>query len=227
MRLDAVQQAMTVAIMRGPEYVPEGLFTGSRAAALRGMAIHANTISHARLVALEDSFPRTRALIGDVAFNRVSRAFIDRGQGAHEPLATFGRQFPAMFRDETAALARFEWLWLESYHAADALALEMANLAGLDEGELLALVLDRHPAARLAPPVSLDRAPALPMLLTRPEGEVRANPASPAMTMLFARLDTSRTVVDLLSHDCGVGEALPALIALVEAGAIVSCGAKP
>src|SRR3546814_7611993 len=46
-------------------------------------------------------------------------------------------------------MARVEWAWLESYHAADASALALADLAGLDEAELLGLAIRRHPATNV------------------------------------------------------------------------------
>ena len=222
MRLEAVQQAMIAAILHGPDQLPGALFTGPRAAALRGMAVHANTISHARLVALEDTFPRTRALLGEAEFNRISRGYLAAGGGAHEPLATIGRDFPDTLAEDAAALARFEWLWLESYHAAEAPALAMADLAGLGEDALLALIVARHPAARLSIPVILDGNAALPMLLARPDAEVVATRASPGMATLFESLAVPNALATLLSLDCD--GALPALIALIEAGAITIAG---
>src|SRR3990167_5553595 len=73
------QAAIAATLLHGPAYLPDGLFAGGEAAALRGLRVHANSISHARLVALEDSFPRTRAHLGDAEFNRQSRAFLDAG----------------------------------------------------------------------------------------------------------------------------------------------------
>jgi hypothetical protein len=224
-QLEPLQTAMMAAIDLGPDQVPEGVFAGGRAAALRGLAVHANTISHARLVALEETFPRTRARLGAESFNRLSRGFVETGDCTREPLATIGRVFPAHIaptHPEDATLARFEWFWLESYHAADADALDLATLARLDEDRLLALVLVRHPAARIAtaPGAAQGDWPDLRdgelALIARPDCEVRVSPASQAMGMLLEMLDEPCLVADLLEP----GDTLPALVALIEAGAV-------
>ena len=84
------QAAIAATLLRGPDHLPAGLFAGDRAAVLRGLRVHANTISHARLVALEDTFPRTRDYLGEGEFNRLSRAFIDGGGAQGRSLALIG-----------------------------------------------------------------------------------------------------------------------------------------
>lgn len=143
--LEQVQQAMMHAIALGPDHVPDTLFAGGRRAALRGLAVHANTISHARLVALEDSFPRTRLLLGETAFNVLSRAFLEAGAGT-QTLALIGRNFPVWLagRDQPPGatdLARFEWTWLQCYHAADSPALSLSELAEIGSDEIADIVL--------------------------------------------------------------------------------------
>ena len=238
MRLEALQRSMMDAIDGGPDLVPKGVFAGGRSAAMRGFAVHANTISHARLVALEDTFPRTRKLLGEEAFNRLSRAFVETAPGKSASLASIGRHFPEFLRQERAgelpvALAGFEWAWLESYYAAEARALHLSDLAEIDEGELLSIRLARHPAARM---VGADVAPALaeegidfadePMiLLTRPEAGVFVVPANRTMAFLFGMLGEPCNVAALAvaAADMEGGEQgmLPALVALIEAGALI------
>lgn len=75
--LEQVQQSMMQAIALGPDHAPCEFFRDGRAAALRGLSVHANTISHARLVALEETFPRTRSLLGESLFNRLSRGYVE------------------------------------------------------------------------------------------------------------------------------------------------------
>ena len=55
----ADSQARVIAcLQKGPAHFPAGLFTESRERALLGLKAHANTISHARLVALEQAYPK-------------------------------------------------------------------------------------------------------------------------------------------------------------------------
>lgn len=188
------QAAIAATLLHGPAYLPAGLFTGGDAAVLRGLRVHANTISHARLVALEDSFPRTRDHLGKVEFNRLSRAFVDAGHAQNRSLADIGAAFPDWLADPLIAdLARVEWAWLESYHAVDAPALALADLAGSDEAALLRLPVRRHPAARVvslasvaAPLIDPGFAPDVGMLIiARPEAEVRVSAIHPATAAAF------------------------------------------
>lgn len=245
--LEHVQSAMMRALDLGPAHLPEGLFAEGRERALLGMKVHANTISHARLVALEDTFPRTRALLGHEKFNELSRRYLDWPGVAGRPLAYIGQDFAAFLRatGETkvaADLAAFEWAWLESYHAAEAPVLTLANLAGFSEDKLLEVVLMRHPAARMQRPDRMvhriigEEVPALDdalaILLTRPEEHVLVSPATSAMAAVFAQTDKPVSICNLLAS-CTEPEGkdqLPpddimvALIALMEAGALQGVG---
>ena len=241
--LEETQAAMMRAFRDGPAHLPDGLLRGGRMRALLGMKVHANTISHARLVALEDTFPRTRNLLGIGKFNDLSRHYLDWPGATAHPLAQIGEDFAAFLgaTGETRAsadLAAFEWAWLESYHAAEAPALALADLAGVGEEALLQIALTRHPAACM---LELDRlvhriigeevpelANAVAMLLTRPGEQVLVSSATAAMAAIFARIDKPVSICNLL-ETCAEPEgkdrllpdgAMAALIALMEAGAL-------
>jgi hypothetical protein len=241
--LEHTQAAMMRALDHGPDHLPDALFCGNRSRALLGMKVHANTISHARLVALEDSFPRTRALLGHETFNELSRRYLDWPGVAAHPLAQIGRDFPAFLGATgesvvSADLAAFEWSWLEAYHAAEAPVLTLADLAGIGEEALLDIVLMRHPAARLLHLGSMVRAilgeevlglaDADAILLTRPEAQVLVSPAASAMSAAFAQADKPVSICNLLkscTEPDSKGQLPPdgitaALVALMEAGAL-------
>lgn len=245
--LEQTQAAMMWAIADGPAHLPDALFRGHRTRALLGMKVHANTISHARLVALEDSFPRTRALLGHETFNELSRRYLDWPGVAAHPLTQIGRDFAAFLGavgepSASADLAAFEWAWLDAYHAAEAPVLALADLADIGEDALLDIVLMRHPAARL---LHLNRAvheiiggevPGLAdahaTLLTRPEAQVLVSPATTAMSATFAQTDKPVSICNLLEScaECECKDQPPAddimaaLIALMEAGALKRVG---
>lgn len=231
----------------GPAYLPEELLVAGRMRALLGLKVHANTISHARLVALEETYPRTRALLGHEKFNEHSRRFLDRPGATAHALARIGEDFAA-FVDATgearaaADLAVFEWAWLEAYHAAEAPVLALADLAGIDEGALLDIMLARHPAAHL---LHLDRAvhwligdevpelcDAHAILLARPHAEVLVSPATSRMSAIFEQLEAPVSICNLFEA-CAEPvpgdqpppvDIMPALIALLEAGALRRVG---
>lgn len=242
--LEGGQSAMMAALEHGPSRLPADLFAGAPERVLAGMAVHANTISHARLVALEDTFPRTRSHIGEAAFNRLSRSFLEQPGVPAQPLARIGAGFDAFLAaagdaDGSADLARFEWLWLGAYHAAEAEPLVLGGLAGLTPDALLEVTVYAHPAAMVgrfaalvhrvlgAEVPGLDEAPAI--LLTRPEAEVLVAPASEIMADMLALASKSQSIGNLLAsggetaddETVPVDAAMAALVGLINAGALV------
>lgn len=224
------QAAIAATLLHGPDHLPIGLFAGNAAAVLRGLRVHANTISHARLVALEETFPRTRNYLGEALFNKLSRAFIEAGGAERRSLTDIGAAFPDWLADPIAAdLARIERAWLESYHAADAPPLALSDLAGLGEQALLDIAVRRHPATRAvtlasgsAPLVDPSFAPEVAALLvTRPGAEVRLFPVAAAAV---AALDMAREFCPLGNLIAHLDELHPdggaAIAALIDAGAL-------
>ena len=141
-------------LVGGPGALPPGLLAGTVPAQLRGMRAYANTISHARFVALEESFPRTRELVGAEAFHGLSQQFLDRPENLGRPIRQIGLHFPDAIDDAAARdLATVEWAWLDAHGAADAPAVHLSHLSGLSPDRLIASRVMRHPAARL---VTLD-----------------------------------------------------------------------
>lgn len=223
--LERTQAAIAATLLHGPCHLPSGLFAGSDTAVLRGLRVHANTISHARLVALEDSFPRTRAFLGEAEFNRLSREFVGSGGARDRSLTGIGAGFPDWLGETLAAdLARVEWAWLESYHAGDASPLLLADLAALDEQRLLDLSVRRHPAARVlrlqhkaAPLVDPAFQPGVEwLLITRPDAAVRlfAIEAADAAALGFAQASCplGNLIAHLAETHWGGGAAIAALI---------------
>lgn len=223
------QAAIAATLLRGPDHLPAGVFAGGDAAALRGLRVHANTISHARLVALEDTFPRTRDYLGEGAFNRLSRAFLEDGGAQRQSLARIGATFADWLADPLAAdLARVEWAWLDSYNAAEATALTLADLAQLDEAAVLAFCVRRHPATRV---VALTHAAAplidpafvagtRTLLVTRSDAAVLLHPVLPVDAAAMAMADDITPLGNLIAH---LVEQHPeggaAIAALIAAGA--------
>lgn len=223
------QAAIATTLLRGPDHLPAGLFAGDAATVLRGLRVHANTISHARLVALEESFPLTRGYLGEAEFNRLSRGFVEEGRAQGRSLADIGAGLPEWLADPLAAdLARVEWAWLESYHAADAPALALSDLAGLGEAGLLDLRVKRHPAVRVialasaaAPLIDAALAPDTTALLaTRPDAEVKLFPLHTAAIAMLDMADEFSPLGNLIAHLAELHpEGGTAIAALIGAGA--------
>ncbi len=232
--LHEVQAAMARAILEGPGHVPSDLFEGSGKRVMMAFASHANTISHARLVALEDTFPHARELLGEERFNQLSRAFLDSGHGSDAALGDIGGVFAAWLTGQDAGdattVAQFEWGWLECYRAAEASALTMQDLGHLGEEGLLATIMGLHPAARRCDAnAALTGILGLPcseqLMLVRPDAEIRILALEAAQSRVFSMLEEkSRSVSNLfagLSELMDETQILPAIIALVGAGAVV------
>lgn len=243
--LDGGQSAMMQALDHGPAYLPEGLFAGSQEQVLAGMKVHANTISHARLVALEDTFPRTREHIGHDRFNAHSRLFIQQPEVTAAALTDIGAGLPMFLREigecaGVADLALFEWLWLQAYHAADAVPLELDTLSLLTPEALLEHKLARHPAAcaeRFAPLVHELIGEEVPgvnqsdaILIARPHADVLVSPASVLMVDLLIAAEIPVPIGNLLAQineltndeAAQVDASMQSLVALIHAGALMS-----
>lgn len=240
--LEETQARIVEVLQRGPAAFPEGVFTGDPGRALLGLKAHANTISHARLVALEQTYPRTLAHLGHEGFNTLSRAFVEQDDVRQRKMMGIGEGFAGHLRwhafDPLAAdLAAVEWAWLESYHAAEATALQLGDLAGHDEAGLLALPILVHPAVRivavdgrvvgLLPELGLVDSPVTAILVTRPQETVRLRHLNGAQAAIAAHAEKCATMGNLLQaaiETGGEAEALPVVFALIEAGMLASPG---
>jgi hypothetical protein len=244
-RLDHGQKAMMRALDRGPAHLPGDLFAGPVDRVLAGMKVHANTISHARLVALEETYPRTREVMGHERFNAHSRAFIERDEARRRDLAEIGEDFGQFLfaRGESTGccdLARFEWIWLRAYHAADAEPLELSALAGIDPDALLERMVMRHPAAMADcfDPLVGDLlsgevpgcAEAEAILIARPQADVLVSPATALMAAMLDGAEKSIMIGNLLTIGSeilgagadGMDAAMQSLIALLNSGALTA-----
>lgn len=240
---------MAATLAHGPARLEPALFAGPVDRLLLGLKAHANTISHARLVALEDTFPLTRDAIGHGGFHQLSRAYLDMPGATAAPLAGIGHAYPDFLASRGAArghvgLARAEWAWLLSWRAADATPLELGTLAGCSEDALLATPIRVHPAAHLltlsepagAPFAAFgDVCGARILLFTRPREAVLVTPVDPAARAMFAWLQAtdpahSATVGGLLARmleNKADEDPAAAFLALAGAGAIARAVDRP
>lgn len=234
------QSAMVNALRHGPSCVPDGLFSGPLDRVLLGLKVHANTISHARLVALEESFPMTRDAIGLPDFNALCRAYLDAGGGRADILADIGRHLPDwMVRSDcdpqAIRLARFEWAWLQCFHAANGTPLALADIAALGEADLLGLLVVRHPAVRLVHAdaalcqrLGVDDAPFI--VLSRPKREVMVFSASRHLADLTSLVAVSGTIGSLLTQLVTLhpdGDPVTALQTALDAGLLITTEPRP
>ena len=221
----------------GPDRLDPTLFAGPPDRVLLGLKAHANTISHARIVALEETFPLTRQQLGDAVFNALAREFVETDTAKASDANRIGLGFPDCLSDPaTSELAQIEWAWLESYHAAEAVPLTLGDLAALDETTLLALAIAPHPSARIVA-VSAPIASALQelsgqqpaaILCVRPDAEVRLIPLDAVQLAVFAASARKNAALgNLLAaaiEQAGEQALFEPILHLIGAGALVKSG---
>ncbi len=238
--LAQIQRNFIDTLNQGPDALDQSLFSGPIDRILLGLKAHANSISHARLTALEDSFPRTRAALNDGAFNRISRYYVETAAARAADNNGIGAGFAAFLETEQqdaaiVDLAKIEWAWLESYHAAEGDAISIDDIASMDETRLLAQKVSAHPAARmiiLSAPLhgqldELTEISATPyaLLISRAEADVRLLPIDAVTARLFETSYDAISVSNLLTLSAELhpetDDPSAPLLLLLQAGALV------
>jgi len=211
------------ALRLGPDFCPPDLFDGSVAHIVRGLKVHANNISHARHVAMEESYPRLLERVGIEAFHQAAELFLKREDVCGRSLDALGRNFHIQLDDPIERdLAKAEWAWLEAYRAADAVPFGVDELSALGPDALIESYLTMHPAGRL---VHLEHPSAFrwngadgtgPVLLvSRAFAELSLTLLDSATAQLALELGEWRQAGDLLEPDPHP------LFRLIRAGAII------
>lgn len=236
--LEAAQTNFIATINNGPDTLDQSLFDGPIERVLLGLKAHANTVNHARLVALEDSFPLTRKAMGETGFNALCREFVETSQARQCDLNDIGRFFPDFLKTQQAEtplceLSAIEWAWLESYHAADATPLGLTDIGGVAGTDLVALKVCLHPASRLIgqnaplakPLAHLGEGKPAAILIVRPDAEVRLV-ALDALTAATAEKclhpTTIGNLLQLASEQGDEADPIGPVMTLIGAGALVS-----
>lgn len=230
------QSRFIACLQKGPAHFPDDMFAEDKARALLGLKAHANTISHARLVALEDCYPRLHVHMGHEQFHAVSRDYVEQDHIMTCDLNHIGAGFAAFLGERQYGateidLARIEWAWLESYRSAEAMPLALADIATLAETDLLAFPVVLHPAMRLlelAGPLS----PELPelaefdpqaLMIARPEAQILFHPLTAVEQAIAEKIADSATMGNLLEHALELSDeatAMQHIIKLIQAGAL-------
>lgn len=234
------QDNFIATINNGPSALLPGLFAGLPDRVMLGLKAHANTISHARLIALEDSFPRTKMAMGEAEFGAVSHNYVETDVARCANTNLIGADFADFLAEAAVAaqfvdLSRIEWAYLESYHAADAQPLSLADIGVIDSGAMLDLQIDVHPAAQLLRLTSnrfdlVDEIGVLndgAVLITRPEVGVALNAVDGITALLFEEALQGCKICNLLALAVEDGEeqaALAPIIMLIGAGALIQKG---
>lgn len=150
-------QADFSAALRDPALPPPaGLRAWNSTQVDARFAVYRNNGLAALVAALEESFPVTRALVGEPFFREMARCFVQAQPPRSPVLIDYGDALPAFIADFAPArslpylpdVAQLEALRVQAWHAADATPLPAADFAAVlgDVARLPALRLYLHPA---------------------------------------------------------------------------------
>lgn len=123
-----------------------------------GFSVYRNTIASGAIEALAATFSTVQLMTGKEWFRATAREF-SRGHPPSDPaLLSYGEAFPDWLANFPPAadtpylpdIARLDWLWWQSWSAADSARLNADSLAGLATNRLGSVTLELHPAVRLA-----------------------------------------------------------------------------
>lgn len=232
------QYRFLACLQKGPAHFPGDLFAEADDRALLGLKAHANTVSHARLVALENAYPKLHDHMGHEEFHAISRQYIEQEHILTCDMNSIAADFADFIKTHKYSateidLARVEWAWLESYHSAEAPPVALSAIATLDEDRLLAFPIAPHPAMRLVAltgPLSPELSelggdtPAA-LLVARPEAEILFHPLDDVDYQLAKKIAVFSTMGNLLGCAIELGDessAMERLIRLIRAGAIIA-----
>lgn len=146
----------TATLLSAAGACPPGLRAWNGSDPAQRFAVYRNNVTVSLIDALADTYPVTQAMLGEDFFRAMARLYV-RAEPPRSPvLAWYGDSFPDFVQGFPPAsglpyladLARLEMRYVQAYHAADASALPMADLAGLlaDANALAHVRFSLHPA---------------------------------------------------------------------------------
>jgi Putative DNA-binding domain len=212
----------------------------------RRFAVYRNNVAVGLIGAIEARYPVSRRLAGEDLFRAMARAYVHARKPCSPVMIAYGDDFPGFLAacdgvDACLAdVARLENAWVEAYHAEDARAATVGELAALKPDRLPGTRIVLHPAARLlrfqTPAASLwaaaqtEGAPARfaegggeDALVARPDCDVAVR-ALPALGHDFAlRLRDGATLIEAAQAlDDPAFDPGAHLVGLVKAGAVAA-----
>ena len=121
----------------------------------RRFAVYRNNVAVGLIGAIEARYPVSRRLAGEDLFRAMARAYVHARKPRSPVMIAYGDDFPEFLAacdgvDACLAdVARLENAWVEAYHAEDARAATVGELAALKPDRLPGTRIVLHPAARL------------------------------------------------------------------------------
>lgn len=152
------QSAFAHALLDSTRPVPEGLVVWNESRVEARFAVYRNNVVASLIDALADTYPVVQRLVGARFFRAMAREWIADHPPRSPVLAHYGEGFPGFIAGFAPAagvpylpdVARLEWAYVQSFHAADAAPLAPAALAAAlaTPEHLPGLRLALHPSVR-------------------------------------------------------------------------------
>jgi hypothetical protein len=157
--LGELQSAFADALMRGDagNIAANALIRPGRLATSRRLEIYRHNVMVNLRAALADIYPAVKEIVGAAFFTHAADQFIAIHPSVSGDLNQFGREW-AGFLDAyphaaelpyLADIARLEWAWHESFHAADHPLFDLARLAAIAPEKHGQLKFELHSSVRL------------------------------------------------------------------------------
>ncbi|MDD5028733.1 MAG: DNA-binding domain-containing protein [Rhodoferax sp.] len=153
------QTAFALPLLQPELACPTGLKTWNGSNPALRYAVYRNNVTVSLIDALADTFPVVQQLVGEDFFRAMARLFAQAHPPQSRIMAFFGQGFadfiagfaPAASVPYLADIARLEMAYVQTYHAADAHALDGAQLQAwlADPMELEHHTLALHPSVQL------------------------------------------------------------------------------
>lgn len=149
-----IMQHKWVAALYHPEIVITGL-QGTRDA--KRFEIYRASLNASLTNAMADIYPVIKKLVGEKFFQTMTQQYVLHYPSQHGDVHLYGEYFADFVSDFPPAqalvylpdMARLEWMLHQSFHAADAVVVDITRLAALSAAELALPVFLLHPSLQL------------------------------------------------------------------------------
>ena len=140
--------------VRNPDVAtPAGLVGPDGLPSEKRFSVYRNNVMASLIDAMGANFPAIKRLVGDDFFSSLAREFIIENPPEQPMLFVYGSQFPEFLEQfppvenfpYLADVARVEFAWLQSYHAADVTILGAAELGSVSPEEVGQAKFKLHP----------------------------------------------------------------------------------
>lgn len=136
---------------------PDGIVGPQGKKANKRFNVYRNNVTVGLIGTVADIYPAVHRLVGEQFFDAMARIYVQTEQPQSPLLFRYGTGFPAFLESfEPVAklaylpdVARIERAWLDAYHAADAPALDPADLGTIAPEELAMQRFVTHPATAI------------------------------------------------------------------------------